>query len=245
MSQSKTVDVARDAQRVLDVLRNGGLAIIPANVGYGLVACDAEALDRLVTVKRRKPHKKHAMIGSYVLQETIHVLPPERQAMVRLLTVDFDLPLGVVAPFRPDHPLVRKLGHATLSKSTVEETLSMLVNGGNLQEELSRLTAAAGLPLMGSSANISGTGTKLEVNEIEAEVQAAADIVIDYGRQRYGHPRASSTMIYFGSMRVVRFGACYDVIRDVFQRFYGIQLPEDPGPDHLPSGHLLPEARLY
>ncbi|PLN79957.1 DHBP synthase RibB-like alpha/beta domain-containing protein [Aspergillus taichungensis] len=207
MSQCKTVNISRDAQRVFDVLRNGGLAIIPANVGYGLVACDAEALDRLVTVKRRKPHKKHAMIGSYVLQEAIHVLPPERQAMVRLLTVDLDLPLGVVAPFRSEQPLVCKLGIATLSQSTVEETLSMLVNGGRLQEELSRLTTAAGLPLMGSSANISGTGTKLAVDEIEADVQAAADIVIDYGRQRYGHPRASSTMIDFASMRVVRFGA--------------------------------------
>ncbi|PKY09395.1 hypothetical protein P168DRAFT_315402 [Aspergillus campestris IBT 28561] len=202
MSESKSVDIARDAQRVFDVLRNGGLAIIPANVGYGLVACDAEALDRLFTVKRRKPHKKHAMIGSFALQEAIHVLPPERQSMVRLLTVDLDLPLGVVAPFRPDHPLVRKLGNATLSKSTVDETLSMLVNGGGLQEELSRLTTAAGLPLMGSSANISGTGTKVVVEEIEPEVRAAANIIIDYGRQRYSYPRASSTMIDFGSMRV-------------------------------------------
>lgn len=165
--------------------------------------------------------------------------------MVRLLTVDLDLPLGVVAPFRADHHLVRRLGDTTLSKSTINDTLSMLVNGGNLQEELSRLTTAAGLPLMGSSANISGTGTKLVVEEIEPEVQAAADLVIDYGRQRYGHPRASSTMIDFASMRVVRFGACYDVICDVFQRFYKIQLPEDPGPAILSSGHLLPEARLY
>lgn len=114
----------------------------------------------------------------------------------------------------------------------------MLVNGGEFQEELSKLATNAELPLLGSSANLTGTGTKVAVEDIQPEIRAAADIIVDYGRQKYSHPRPSSTMINFNELRVLRFGACYEVIQDVFSRFYGLSLPDDPGRDVLFSGHL-------
>ncbi|KAL1998568.1 hypothetical protein VTN02DRAFT_5959 [Thermoascus thermophilus] len=241
----KTIDVADDACRVFEALKNGGIAIIPASVGYGLVAIDPAALQKIFVTKQRKPHKKHGMIGSYALHRELHVLPPREAGMVKLLAVDLDLPLGVVAPFREDHPIVQRLGREILQQSSVDGTLAMLVNGGPLQEELSRLATAAGLPLMGSSANLTGEGTKSRVEDIEPEVQAAADIIIDYGRCKFSTPRASSTMYDFKHMRLVRFGACYDVIEDAFRRFYQISLPADPGREALFSGHLLQGANNY
>ncbi|KAB8231313.1 uncharacterized protein BDW43DRAFT_301774 [Aspergillus alliaceus] len=245
MNDRNAVNIVHDARRTLNVLSNGGIAIIPASVGYGIVATDPIALDRIFTTKRRKPHKRHAMIGSYLLHDTIHILPPQEKDMVRLLTVDLDLPLGVVAPFRNDHPIIQRLGPDILSQCTVDGTMSMLVNGGKFQEELSRLAAESGLPLMGSSANLTGMGTKCVVEDIEKEVLEAADIIIDYGRQRFNHPRPSSTMVDFQKMEVVRFGACYDVIQDAFHRFYGITLPDDPGREVLLSGHLREENSAY
>lgn len=165
--------------------------------------------------------------------------------MVKLLTVDMDLPLGVVAPFCAEHPMIQKLGQETLGQSSVEGTLAMLVNGGQFQEELSRLATEAGLPLMGSSANLTGKGTKTVVEDIEPEVRDAADVIIDYGRQRYSHPRPSSTMFDFKHMQLLRFGACYDAIQDVLRRFYGIALPDDPGREALFSGHLGRDANAY
>lgn len=47
---------------------------------------------------------------------------------------------------------------------------------------------------------------------------------------RYGHPRPSSTMFDSKSMRMPRFGTCYDVIQDAFRRFYARR-------DALFSGH--------
>lgn len=241
----KVIDVPGDARRVFEVLKNGGIAIVPASVGYGIVAIDPAALQKIFRTKKRKPHKKHGMIGSYALHKELHILPPREAGMVKLLTVDMDLPLGVVAPFREDHPIVQKLGKDILEQSSVDGTLAMLVNGGPLQEELSRLATEAGLPLMGSSANLTGEGTKSLVEDIEPEIRAAADIVIDYGRCTFSTPRPSSTMYDFKHMKLVRFGACYDVIKDAFQRFYQISLPEDPGREALFSGHLVREANSY
>lgn len=242
---AKLPDIAADAQRVLDVLIRGGLAIIPSDVGYGIVAIESIALERAFKTKQRKPHKRHAMIGSFALHQELHTLSDRETKMVELLCKDLDLPLGVIAPFRKEHPILQKLGSETLSKSTMDGSLAMLVNGGRFQDKLSELASLAGLPLMGSSANLTGKGTKSSVEDIEPEIMEAADIVIDYGKRKYSVPRPSSTMIDFRSVELVRFGACYDVIKDVLHRFYGIQFPDDPGRDRLFSGHLNEAALQY
>lgn len=144
--------------------------------------------------------------------------------------MDLELPLGIVAPYRLDHPIIQKLPPNLLAQSVVGDTLAMLVNGGTLLEELSRLA------LMGSSANITGKGTKTVVEDIEPQILEVADIVIDYGRQMFHHPRASSTMIDFRTMNVVRYGACYNEVQDALWRFYGIKVPDDPGTSTLSSG---------
>ncbi|CAG8021077.1 unnamed protein product [Penicillium nalgiovense] len=218
-----------DARAVFEVLKRGGIAILPMSVGYGITAINPDALDRIFYTKQRQPHKRHAMVGSYLLHRDIHLLPPKEAGMVKLLTVDLDLPLGIVAPYRLDHPIIQKLPSKILAQSVVGDTLAMLVNGGALLEELSRLAAQEQLPLMGSSANITDKGAKTVVEDIEPEILEVADIVIDYGRQKFHHPRVSSTMINFGTMKVVRYGACYDVVQDALCRFYGIKLPDDPG----------------
>ncbi|KAF7184821.1 hypothetical protein CNMCM7691_006690 [Aspergillus felis] len=220
------IDIPTDAARVFSILSAGGIAIIPSSVGYGIIGTEAPALQRIYTVKRRQPHKRHAIIGSYALHREIHVLPPDKMDLVRLLTVGLNLPLGVIAPYRRDHPLIARLDEETLSASSMNGTMAMLVNGGPFQEEMVRVAAAGGRAVLGSSANLTGQGTKTVVEEIEPEIREATDIVVDYGRVRDGWPRASSTMVDFESMRVVRVGACYEAIRDVVQRFAGVQWPD-------------------
>ncbi|OQE44968.1 hypothetical protein PENCOP_c002G04180 [Penicillium coprophilum] len=177
-----------DARAVLEVLKRGGIAIIPMNVGYGITAIDPDALDRIFRTKRREPHKGHVMVGSYLLHREIHLLAPQEAGIVKLLTVDLNLPLGVVAPYRLDHPIIQKLPTDILAKSVVEDTLALLVNGGALLYELSRLATIEKLPLMGSSANITGTGVKIVVEDIEPEILKVADIVIYYGIPKFHHP---------------------------------------------------------
>ncbi|KAF9249750.1 hypothetical protein DTO013E5_8251 [Penicillium roqueforti] len=236
MSFYKVPSPKEDARAVFEVLKRGGIAIIPMSVGYGIIAINPDALDRIFRTKRREPHKRHAMVGSYNLHRDIHVLPPKEAGMVKLLTVDLDLPLGIIAPYRADHPIIQKIPPNALAQSVAGDTLAMLANGGGLLEELSRLAAIEELPLMGSSANISGKGTKTVVEGIEPEILEVADIVVDYGTQKFHHPRASSTMIDFSTMKVVRYGACYDVICDALWRFHGIQMPDDPKRSTLSSG---------
>ncbi|CAG8070400.1 unnamed protein product [Penicillium salamii] len=228
MLTQKVPDPKSDANKVFQVLKNGGTAIIPMNVGYGIIAIDQHALACIIDAKRREPHKRQAMIGSYSLHCGIHVLPTREAGVVKLLTVDLDLPLGVVAPYCPDHPLIKGMPPDILDKSVMDGTLAMLVNAGELAEEVSRLASMEGKVVMGSSANLTGKGTKIVAEDIEPDILRVADIVVDYGKQKFYYPRASSTMIDFRTIKVLRYGACHDVIQDSLWRFCGIKVPDDP-----------------
>ena len=125
-----------------------------------------------------------------------------------------------------------------MKASTAEGTVGMLINAGPFHKELTRLSREEVVPLLGSSANLSGTGTRFRVEDIQDELRRIADITIDYGLRRYHVYRRAGTLINFSTMEVVRIGACYELISGVLKRWFGVELPPDPGVDALPSGHI-------
>ena len=231
-------DIPGDAQRIYDTVAAGGAVIMPSDIGHGAIATSSEALLRLFRAKRRAPHKRHAMAGNYDLHREVHKLGRREQDMVDAVVLDARLPLAVVGPYDATHPVVAAVEPETLAASTVDDTLAMLVNAGALQDSVVRIAHANGTPLLGSSANLTGTGTKFRVQDIEQPIVDAVDLVVDYGLRKYHLYRRSSTMIDFSTMEVVRMGACYELISDIFANRFGIDLPVDPGWDALPSGHL-------
>jgi len=100
----------------------------------------------------------------------------------------------------------------------------LLMNAGSFHGAISRLSLAAGHPLFGSSANRSLQGTKFRVEDIEPEIKAIADIVIDHGLRKYHPYGASSTLLDVENMAVVRHGACFELIDDILRRRFDIVL---------------------
>jgi tRNA A37 threonylcarbamoyladenosine synthetase subunit TsaC/SUA5/YrdC len=231
-------DIQGDARRVIDLIKIGGIAIVPNDTGYGIVGSSMEPLKKIYDAKRRGSHKRNAMAGDLETQRDLHTLSKRAQEMVEAIVVDQDLPIGVIAPFRPDHPLVRQLGGEAVAKSSARGTLAVLLNAGAFHAELCRLSREEVVPLFGSSANLSGSGTRFRVEDIQPEVRAVADLTIDYGLRRGYIFKRAGTLINFETMEVVRIGAYYDVIADTLKRFFGVDLPADPGVEALPSGHL-------
>jgi tRNA A37 threonylcarbamoyladenosine synthetase subunit TsaC/SUA5/YrdC len=239
------LDIAGDARRAIDLVAAGSVVVIPTDVGYAGVAGDEAALGRFFRAKGRGAHKRNAMIGSLDIHAEVHDAPPRAGEMIRALVEDYDLPISAIAPFRAGHPLLRKLGEPALAASTAGGTVAMLMNVGRLEGEMARLSLAEGQPLFGSSANLTGTGTKFRAADIQDEIRGCAELVIDYGLQKYHRYRRSSTMIDFTTMEVVRIGACYELVGDVLLRHFGVELPPDPGLEALPSGHVREAQRRY
>lgn len=151
-------DIKADAQRVFDVLKAGGIAIVPASMGYTVMTSSDSALERIFLAKQRPSHKRHAMGGSFELHRQLHILTGQNADIVRCLVQDFDLPLGVVAPYDAQNPIVKNIHPRTMDAASVNGALAMLINAGEIVDEIAKLTIAASIPFLGSSANISGTG---------------------------------------------------------------------------------------
>ena len=109
----------------------------------------------------------------------------------------------------------------------------MLLNAGPFHAEIARLSRETLHPLFGSSANLSLSGTKFRVEDIEPELIGIADIVMDYGLRLHHLYRASSTLLDLETFEVVRYGACFELIADALKRRFRIELPPPP------PGHIL------
>ncbi|KAE8353808.1 DHBP synthase RibB-like alpha/beta domain-containing protein [Aspergillus coremiiformis] len=237
-------DVKSDALRVFEVLRSGGLALVPTEVGYGLMASSTEAIQKAFAAKKRRPGHAQGVIGTYQLHRELHILPDEKLEMVRTLHQDLDMSFAIVAPFRSDHPILQQLTPATLANTTKNGTLGIYIGGGSLLAELGRLNDEAGQLMLGSSANLTGTGQKFRVEDIDQEIKDAADIIVDYGLQRYhiygGRP---STIVDFDNMKVLRVGSSYELLRERLRKYWDVVLPEDPMFDVSSPRTLEPEEK--
>jgi len=225
-------DVAADAARAFTALEAGGIAIVPNDIGYSILGGSWPALRKIFRTKIRAPSKLNAMVGNADIQRELHVCSRRGRDIVAAITEDYDLPLGCIAPCRLDHPLLRKLDAAAVAASTRVETLVLLMNAGKFHTAITALSFSKQHALIGSSANRSLSGTKFKVEDIEREITAIADVVIDHGLQKYHAQRLSSTLLNVETLEVVRFGACYDNIRYIVERHFGFTLPQAPQRSH-------------
>lgn len=221
------LDIKGDARRAFDTLKSGGIAIFPVDVGYTIAGGSQASLQRIFKAKGRAPTKLNAMVGDMAIHRSLHRLDDRARAMVAALTEDYDLPLGVIAPYDAAHPLMQKLDPEALTGSSKDGTVAMLVNAGPFHAELCRLSREEEIPIFGSSANLTNTGTKFRVQDIPKELSGIAGTVIDYGLRKYHRYQRSATLIDFRTMNVVRKGSCYELIADVLHRHFDVQLPAD------------------
>ncbi len=219
-----------DARRAFDVLKAGGIAIIPMDVGYTCAGGSGVALRKIFDTKQRGLSKRNALVGNMAIARALYDLSLGGWQVIEVITGDYGLPLGAVGPCRRDHPLLQVLDETAIAASTVDETLVTLLNAGPFHTEISRLSLAEGHPIFGSSANLSLQGTKFRVEDIEPEIVAIADIVIDHGLRKYHYYRQSSTLLNVETFEVVRHGSNFEIIADICRRRFGVELT-------LPSNH--------
>jgi len=84
------------------------------------------------------------------------------------------------------------------------------------------------------------TGNKYRLEDIPDEIKDIADIAIDYGLSKWWVHGLGATILDLSTpkVEVVRVGACYETIKDLLQRFWGVEIPPDPGRAIAPHGNV-------
>jgi tRNA A37 threonylcarbamoyladenosine synthetase subunit TsaC/SUA5/YrdC len=214
-----------DVVRLFEALAAGGFGIVPLDVAYAVVATAPEGIRRIFETKRRSYDKPSGMFGNWRLSREIHRLDEKRHAMVRELVEEERIPFSVVAPFRPEHPLFAAVDSFVMQNSSKGGTLDMLLNAGIFHDAIADGSIARGTAVFGSSANLSLTGSKYRLEDVDEPIRAAAAVSFDYGRSKHTHKDGlASTIIDFADFHVVRIGHCFEQLRGAFATRFGVTL---------------------
>ncbi len=217
--------VKEDAKRVFEVVREGGVAIFPVSVGYAIVVHEDEAIQRIYAAKERSFSKPCGNFGDWTLFNEMLDVSEQAREVVRVIVKDHNLPFSVVGPFRPEHPLASGLPPFTLKNATKAGTMDLLMNAGPLHDEIARLARENSYGVSGSSANVSLTGSKFRLEDVEDQVRNVADIQIEYGLVPYHNDKGlGSTIVDLGNFETVRVGCVYDQIADILKESCNIDL---------------------
>lgn len=222
-------DIRGDAARIFKTIQEGGVAIVPLDVAYAVVTHSAAGVRRIYTAKGRSFDKPNGTFGNLEIFNAIYTLGQKQRDVVSAVVEQHNLPFSIVARFNREHPFFARCEPEAIERSTKGDTMDMLLNAGALHNQLAALSWEHLFPLRGSSANRSLSGSKFRLQDIEAEVIAAADICIDHGLSKYHNPEGiSSTIIDLTSFKTLRFGVCYEQIRNILKNQFAIELAVKP-----------------
>ena len=203
-----------DACLLEECLAGGGIAVFPADTVYGL-GCDPEcqpAVERLYALKGR-PAKQPAAVMFFSLRRALEALPELGERARGALQALLPGPVTLLLPNRNHRfPLAGGMGASgglgaeELDPGGLRAALGLRVP---LLEGPLKALCAVSLPVMQSSANISGAAAEARrLSDVPASLREGADLLLDGGEL----PGTPSTVVDLrgyeerGEWRIVRVG---------------------------------------
>ena len=176
------------------MLRSGGTVVVPTSGLYGLAAdaCNPEAVQRVITIKRRSALKP------------VSVLAGSRQQVEQVCAGLDSLTMALMDTFWPGAvtfvvPAAQTVPRALLGGGS---TIGVrLVAHGLTETLLKRL----GRPVTGTSANISGCPAVDRIEAIDRELARAVDMILDAGPLPAKGP-STVVAVQDGVARIIRPG---------------------------------------
>jgi len=176
-------------EAALAAIKAGGIVIYPTDTLYG-IGCDAtnaSAVQKLRALKQRDSGKPLSIIVADfpMLLRFCHVSPEQEAILHKLLP----------GPYTFILPLKQRL--------PVSETLEV---GIRVPEHafMRAVSKTVGVPIVSTSANLSGEKEAAELSGVAREISDGADLSIENGKCKYAQ---GSTVIDLVRMEVLRKGA--------------------------------------
>ena len=180
-----------DLQNALRVLREGGVILYPTDTvwGIGCDATNAEAIARIYEIKRRVESKSMIVLvdSEAKIEGYVRDVPEIAWDLIEVA----DKPLTIIydnAKNLPDN-LVAEDG-----------SIAIRITKEQFSQQLCRMMR---VPVVSTSANVSGEPTPRNFFEISDEILNAVDFIVDYRREEEVLPQPSS-IIKLGSKGQVK-----------------------------------------
>ena len=168
--ETKEISFSQDIRNAVECIQRGGIILYPTDTIWG-IGCDArneEAVAKIFSLKRRADSKSMlALVGSDVqLERYVEEIPEIAWQLMEVadnpLTLIYDHPKGLAQNlYAPDGSLGIRVTSERFSKE---------------------LCLRLGVPVVSTSANISGCPAPVNFNEISDEIINGVDYIVNYGR---------------------------------------------------------------
>lgn len=217
-----TPTIEEDAALVYSTLCRGGVALVPTDAGYGLLAMGEEAVRRIYLLKGRPLAKPCvAVADAAILDDVAASVSAELRAW--LCEVSRWTPIAVVAQLRRGSRLAGSMGPYVRSQATHQGTIAAYFSAGPIVEAVARLARADGRLVVGSSANLSGTGNNPLFDEVPESMRLGVNLALDRGVTRFASPqRLAATLLDLTSGEFLRPGLHFAEI----ERSWRARVPE-------------------
>jgi tRNA A37 threonylcarbamoyladenosine synthetase subunit TsaC/SUA5/YrdC len=198
-------DLETDAPRAYDLLRHGGLALACTDTGYGFIAMRSPAVRRIYELKGRSSEKPCVTVGTLpILDDVALDVSPHTRHWLETATTRW--PLAVIAHSNPRSRLLARMEPFVVEQSQKAGTIATFYGVGPLIQRVAALAYADGELVVGSSANLSGTGNNYRLDEVPPSILDAVDLVVE-GTPRFQSPeRLASTILDLTTGRFHRRG---------------------------------------
>ena len=185
-----------NVERAARAIEDGELAVYPTETVYGMGtdAVDADAVERVFEVKGRARDKPVSLGVPSVERALEYVNPTDRESA--FMREFLPGPVTVVVQRRDVVPDVLTAGREKVGVRVPDHELGLA------------LLETSDAPVTATSANLSGTGSVREVDELSDEVREEVSEVVDGGRT----DGMESTVVDIETETIHRRGAMADTI---------------------------------
>lgn len=190
-----TNHIELDAAAAYETLRAGGLVLLPTDVGYGLVAMEEEAVKRLYELKGRPSSKPCVTVANRTIFTNL-VRPVDSDVQTWISKMSAESPIAIIADLDRSSRLLASMSPFVREQATHKDSIATFHSAGPIVERIAELALADGRVVMGSSANLSGTGNNYEFSSVPDSMRSGVSLAMDRGPAWYANgDKLASTIL--------------------------------------------------
>jgi tRNA A37 threonylcarbamoyladenosine synthetase subunit TsaC/SUA5/YrdC len=199
-------------------IKNGGLSLVKADIGYGLLGNSEESIKRMYHIKGRPYSNPCIIAGDLAVLQDVSVLSKPMFEWVR--SISALTTLAIVCPINPASTLLPKLSPWLYQQATLEGTIAVFLNSGDYISEIIKKAYVDQLLLIGSSGNLSRQGNNYKFSDVPAEIISQVDYHYDAGSCKYANKeKLATTIVNLAKHNIRRKGVNSYLIIDSYQQY--------------------------
>jgi tRNA A37 threonylcarbamoyladenosine synthetase subunit TsaC/SUA5/YrdC len=215
-SASRLID---EADKAFETIRAGGLALVPADIGYGFLGHSRASIERMYALKGRPDDNPCISVGDVELVASLALLP-DRALIGWLDEIAVETTLAVVVRVDTQHAMVRGLDPWVFARASSGGTIAIFLNPGEFVVRMVERARAAEMLLIGSSGNFSGQGNNFRFHEVPESIRNGVDYSLDAGCMRHeNRERMATTIVNLTNFTLRRLGVGHQAIVASYERF--------------------------